>query len=45
VGVTLEETHAMVLACGLAANIRDYGLNSREEELADREKRLAEREK
>jgi hypothetical protein len=44
VGVTLEETHAMVLACGLAANIRDYGLNSREE-LADREKRLAEREK
>jgi hypothetical protein len=34
----LEETHAMVLACELTADIRDSGLNSREEELIDREK-------
>jgi hypothetical protein len=38
----LEETHAVVLARELAADVRDSGLNSREE-LADREKRLAER--
>jgi hypothetical protein len=34
----LEETRAIVLARELAADIRDAGLNSREEELADREK-------
>jgi hypothetical protein len=40
----LEETHTVVLARELAADVRDAGLNSRGEELADREKRLAERE-
>jgi hypothetical protein len=39
----LEETHVVVLARELTADIRDSGLNSREE-LADREKRLVERE-
>jgi hypothetical protein len=39
----LEETRAVVLARELAADIRDSGLNSREE-LVDREKRLVERE-
>jgi hypothetical protein len=41
----LEETHAGVLFCELATDIRDVHLNSREEELADQEKRLVEREK
>jgi hypothetical protein len=40
----LEETHAVVLAHELTADIRDSGLNSKEEELADGEKWLAERE-
>jgi hypothetical protein len=39
----LEETHVMVLFRSLTADVRDLGLNSREEELSDREKRLAER--
>jgi hypothetical protein len=40
----LEETHAMVLARELTADIKDSGLNSKEEELTDREKQLKERE-
>jgi hypothetical protein len=39
----LKETRAGVLACELAADIRDVRLNSREEELVDREKQLAKR--
>jgi hypothetical protein len=34
----LEETRVVVLAHELAVDVRDVGLNSREEELADREK-------
>jgi hypothetical protein len=40
----LEETHAVVLARELTADIRDAGLNSREEKLANREMWLVERE-
>jgi hypothetical protein len=40
----LDETNTVVLAHELTANIKDSGLNSREEELDHREKQLAERE-
>jgi hypothetical protein len=40
----LEETRTVVLACELATDIRDAGLNSRQEELADSKKWVAERE-
>jgi hypothetical protein len=40
----LDETNTVVLAHELTANIKDSGLNSREEELDHKEKQLAERE-
>jgi hypothetical protein len=39
-----EVAHVRVLACELAANVRDEHMNSKADELADREKRLVERE-
>jgi hypothetical protein len=41
----MEEARTGVLACELAADIRDISLNSREGELVDTEKWLVERDK